>query len=113
MLVFASEGVDFDVADAFDDLIELVRKIELWWFKNFEMAIDPEAYPPDLDIESVIPGPVWSLRMLIDIALGPEEEAKRYYEHFVKSADELNKAIKKRPQKTWAGLAKARLLLRR
>ena len=87
MLTFASSGVDFDVAGAFDEMIGLLRKIEIWWFENLEMAIDPEAYPEDLDLEQVIPGPVWSLQMLIDVALGPEEEARKYYDHFVANAD--------------------------
>lgn len=86
MLKFASEGVGFDVQDAFDKMIALMKKIELWWFENLEMAIEPDAYPPDLDLEEVIPGPVWSLQMLIDIALGPEDKAVKYYEHFVKHA---------------------------
>ena len=87
MLTFASSGVDFDVAEAFDEMIGLLRKIEIWWFENLEMAIDPETYPEDLDLEQVIPGPVWSLQMLIDVALGPEEEARKYYDHFVANAE--------------------------
>ena len=87
MLTFASSGVDFDVAEAFEEMIGLLRKIEIWWFENLEMAIDPDAYPEDLDLEQVIPGPVWSLQMLIDVALGPEEEARKYYDHFVANAD--------------------------
>ena len=86
MLTFASSGVNFDVAEAFDDMVGLLRKIEIWWFENLEMAIDPEAYPEDLDLEQVIPGPVWSLQMLIDVALGPEEEARKYYDHFVENS---------------------------
>jgi hypothetical protein len=87
MLTFASSGVDFDVAEAFEEMVGLLRKIEIWWFENLEMAIDPDAYSEDLDIEQVIPGPVWSLQMLIDVALGPEEEARKYYDHFVANAD--------------------------
>ena len=87
MLTFASSGVDFDVAEAFEEMVGLLRKIENWWFENLEMAIDPDAYPEDLDLEQVIPGPVWSLQMLIDVALGPEEEARKYYDHFVANAD--------------------------
>lgn len=87
MLAFASSGVDFDVDEAFNDMVGLLRKIEMWWFVNLEMAIDPEAYPEDLDLEQVIPGPVWSLQMLIDVALGPEEEARKYYDYFVANAE--------------------------
>lgn len=89
MLTFASSGVDFNVTEAFEEMISLLRKIEIWWFENLEMAIDPEAYPENLDLEQVIPGPVWSLQMLIDVALGPEEEAQKYYDHFVANADKI------------------------
>lgn len=87
MLTFASSGVDFDVTEAFNEMIGLLHKIEIWWFENLEMAIDPEAYPEDLDLEQVIPGPVWSLQMLIDVALGTEDEARKYYDHFVANSD--------------------------
>ena len=87
MLTFTSSGVEFDVAETFKEIIALLRKIEIWWFENLEMAIDPEAYPEDLDLDQVIPGPVWSLQMLIDVALGPEDEARKYYDYFVANAD--------------------------
>lgn len=92
MLRFASEGVDFDVSEAFGEMVHLLRKIEIWWFENLELAINPESYPSDLDLDQVIPGPVWSLQMLIEIALGPEEEANKYYEYFVSNRKEVNKA---------------------
>ena len=87
MLTFASSGVEFDVAEVLEEMIGLLRKIEIWWFENLEMAIDPEAYSEDLDLEQVIPGPVWSLQMLIDVALGTEDEARKYYDHFVANSD--------------------------
>lgn len=87
MFAFASSGVDFDVAEAFDEMVELLQKIEIWWFENFEMAIDPDSYPEDSEVKQVIPGPVWSLQMLIDVALGPEKEARKYYDQFMAGAD--------------------------
>jgi hypothetical protein len=87
MLTFASSGVDFDVAEAFEEMTGLLRKIEIWWFENLEMAIDPEAYPEDLDLEQLVPGSIWSIQMLIDVALGPEEEARKYYDYFVANSD--------------------------
>jgi len=87
MLSFASSGVDFNVDETLNEMIKLLRKIEIWWFEYLEMAIDPEAYPEDLDLDQVIPGPVWSLQMLIDVALGPKEVATKYYNYFVENAD--------------------------
>lgn len=83
MLKFTSEGVNFNVTEAFEKMISLLRKVEIWWFENLEMAISPEIYPDDFDLDQVTPGPVWSLQMLIEVALGPEEEAKKYYDYFV------------------------------
>lgn len=83
MLKFTSEELDFEVSEVFSEMVNLLRKIELWWFENLEMATDPDSYPEDFDLEQVVPGPVWSLQMLIDIALGDESEAMKYYEHFM------------------------------
>jgi hypothetical protein len=87
MLKFASTGIEFDVPELFSKMTELLRKIEIWWFENLEMAIDPDAYPEGLDLNEVVPGPIWTLQMLLDIALGPDEEARKYYDHFVANAD--------------------------
>jgi hypothetical protein len=69
MLKFASSGVDFNLPESFDNLTSLLRKIKLWWFENLEISINPEAYPEDFDINTVTPGPIWSLQTLLDVAL--------------------------------------------
>ena len=89
MLTFASSGIDFDVTETFEEMVGLLRKIEIWWFVNLDMVIDPEAYPEDLDLEQVTPGPVWGLQMLIDVALGSEDEAQKYYNYFVANSDKV------------------------
>jgi hypothetical protein len=38
--------------------------------------------PDGTDPESVIPGPVWSLQLMLDIALGNEPEEGFYYNAF-------------------------------
>ena len=89
MLTFASSGIDFDVTETFEEMVGLLKKIEIWWFVNLDMAIDPEAYPEDLDLEQVTPGPVWGLQMLIVVALGSEDEAQKYYNYFVANSDKI------------------------
>jgi hypothetical protein len=84
---FASEGCNFDVAKSFDEMVSLLRKIEMWWFVNLEMAIDPESYPDDLDLDEVVPGPLWSLQMLINTSLGSEEQAMNFYNEFVQRTE--------------------------
>ncbi|GAB1623191.1 hypothetical protein AAOGI_32410 [Agarivorans albus] len=84
---FVSEGCSFDVNESFNDMIALLRKIEMWWFVNLEMAIDPDAYPSDLDLTQVSPGRVWGLEMLITTALGSEDEAMKFYNEFVRQTE--------------------------
>ena len=88
MLKFTCEEVEDDVEALFGEMVSLLRKVEIWWFENLDLAIDSEIYPPDFDLDQVTPGPVWSLQMLIDIALGPEEKAFEYYNSFVAQSSE-------------------------
>lgn len=66
----------------FQRLIELLIKIEKWWFINFELAIDPDMLPEGANPDDVIAGPVWSLQLMLDIALGNEPESGHYYNAF-------------------------------
>lgn len=72
---------NFD-ASKFQDLIRLLLKIEKWWFINFEAAIDPDILPDGADPNEVISGPIWSLQLMLDIALGNEPEEGFYYKAF-------------------------------
>lgn len=88
-LKYLSQGVDFNIEAVFLEMFALLKKIEIWWFQNLELSVNPENYPEDINIEEVLPGPIWTIQMLIDIALGPEDEATKYYEHFVASSKNL------------------------
>lgn len=74
---------NFEV-ERFEKLIALLSKIEKWWLINFEMAINPDMVPDDVDPDEVIPGPIWSLQLMLDIALGNEPEEGYYYNEFIK-----------------------------
>ncbi|MBN1788734.1 MAG: hypothetical protein JW806_10135 [Sedimentisphaerales bacterium] len=87
MLKFIIEGINYDLTKLFSEMIELIRKIELWWFKSFEMETNPEVYPKNLDLNEVVTGPMLALQMTIDVALGPNEEAEKYYEYVTKNRD--------------------------
>jgi len=83
---FASQGCSFNIGESFDDMIALLKKIELWWFVNLNMDIAPENYPPDLDLEQVTFGRVIGLQLLINTALGSEDEAMGFYNDFVQQS---------------------------
>lgn len=66
----------------FKNLISLLSKIEKWWFVNFELSIDPDMLPDGANAEDVVPGPIWSLQLMLEIALGNEPEEGYYYKAF-------------------------------
>jgi hypothetical protein len=68
----------------FQALVDLLVKIEKWWFLNFEAAIDPDMLPEGTDPEDVIPGTIMSLQLMLSIALGAEPEEGYYYNAFKK-----------------------------
>jgi hypothetical protein len=78
----ASHERDFDVS-MFQSLVALLAKIEKWWLVYFEMAINPDMAPDEVDPSEIIPGPIWSLQLLLDIALGNEPEEGYYYNAFM------------------------------
>lgn len=84
LLSFLSDAKRNLDVEKFQELIALLSKIEKWWLINFEMAIDPDMVPNDVDPDEVIAGPIWSLQLMLDIALGNEPEEGYYYNEFTK-----------------------------
>jgi len=80
------EGLPQDYAERFADMTALLDKIERWWIINFEIPINPDlaANIDNLDLEGIVPGPIASLKMMIDVALGTNETATYYINEFKK-----------------------------
>jgi hypothetical protein len=78
----ASHGRDFDISK-FHTLVALLTKIEKWWVSYFELAVNPEMLPDGADPGEIVPGPIWSLQLLLDIALGNEPEEGYYYNAYM------------------------------
>ncbi len=81
MEFLANAKRNFD-SSKFRDLITLLEKIEKWWFVNFELSIDPDILPEGANPDEVISGPIWSLQLMLDIALGNEPQEGFYYKAF-------------------------------
>ena len=60
----------------FKEMIALLQKVEAWWFINFEMPSNPDLDNQMIDASSIIPGQVFWLRLMSEVALG----FKKYYE---------------------------------
>jgi hypothetical protein len=74
---------EFD-ENTLNDLIDLYSKIEKWWFKYFELSVQPEILPDGTDPDEVIPGPMLTIRLMLEIALGAEPTEGFYYKEFMK-----------------------------
>lgn len=73
-----------ELAERFGEMVSLLDRIERWWIVNAEIAVDPDLRHKEIDETQVIPGPIMGLRLLLDIALGSEEESKKYFGEFIK-----------------------------
>lgn len=95
MFLMMSEGLPTDFAERFSDMVSLIDKTEKWWIINveaeiglFNVDLDGRFVDVDLDdveLDKVVPGPIASLRMLIDVALGSDEESRYYFNEFMKA----------------------------
>lgn len=84
-LLGGESSVDF--AQQFERMVALLRKIEVWWIVNFELAIDPDFQDAEIDEDGIIPGPLLTLQLMLEIALGDPEKASYYYDEFRKRSN--------------------------
>ena len=56
--------------EQFQVLVELLRKIEVWWVVNVEIATDPDYSDAEVDEEGIVPGAILSLQMLLEVVSG-------------------------------------------
>lgn len=78
-------------------LCELLAKIDRWWIRNVEMAVNSDfdgQDPEEIPDEKIQSGNTIFLGLLFDIATGDESASAKFYEHFLKEA---RKQAKQRP----------------
>lgn len=71
---------DFD--QRFEDMVNLLKKIETWWIREVEMPTDPDLAGQEIDEKGIVPGSVLMLQVLCDIALGDQERSRFYLDGF-------------------------------
>lgn len=74
-------------------LVALLRKIEVWWIMNVEIPTNPDFdEATEIDEDGILPGPVMTVSLMVDVALGSEEQANQYLKAF-QEAHERRKAV--------------------
>lgn len=83
------EGLPPGFEDQFGEMVALIDKIERWWIINVEIPTNPDfdGKYDEIDENGIIPGPILSLRVLFDVALGSDESARFYINEFKKNID--------------------------
>ena len=79
---FITKGSNINPLPLFPKMINLLDKIEKWWILNVEIELNPNLKDKEIDEKGIVPGPIIMLRVLMDIALGNEEESRFYYNVF-------------------------------
>lgn len=77
-------GLPSDLPARFSEMVSLLDKIERWWIVNVEITTDPQFDGQEIDEEGIIPGPIIGLRLMMDIALGSEEDSRKYLDEFMR-----------------------------
>lgn len=71
-------GKDLALMAKLQDLMSLMRKVELWWIVNVEIETDPDFDGRDVDPEEITPGPILMLQIMMEVLSGNEELREHY-----------------------------------
>lgn len=84
------KGIDRDkYTELLTNLFYLFEKIDLWWIKNFEVALNTDINLEGEDLESAFSSNMLMLRIMMDIVSSDEGDSWNYYNHiFNKENDE-------------------------
>ena len=58
----------------------LMRKVEVWWVVNVEIATDPRFDDVEVDSEGITPGPILMMQIMFEVIAG-NESLKEYYKN--------------------------------
>ena len=50
----------------------------MWWIINFDIPANPGHDEREIDEEGIVPGPIIAMTLLVDIALGDDEQSSFY-----------------------------------
>jgi len=78
------EGFPPDFMENFVDMVALLDKIEKWWIVNVDIPSNSDFDDKIVNESEIVPGPVSTLQMMLDIALGSNGTANFYINEFKK-----------------------------
>jgi hypothetical protein len=85
--VILGEGLPSHFDRRFEELTQLLNKVEVWWVLNVEVPTNPDFDDVTIEPAQVIPGRLATLHMLLQIALGDTAESRAYVEEYRRRMD--------------------------
>ncbi len=85
-----SEGLPPDFEERLKEMLEMLKKIEVWWIANVEIPTDPDLDGAENNEDGITTGPVVVLQLLVEIALGEPERSYVYYQEFCRRTNSGN-----------------------
>jgi hypothetical protein len=76
---FLAQGVTSEYESNFRGMVTLLNKIETWWIVFFDIPINSDFDGLEIDKDSIMPGPVLMLNLMLKMAFGSDEEAWELY----------------------------------
>ena len=74
------EGKDLKHVERFQELVALLRKIEVWWVVNLEIPTNPDFDGQEINEEGIVPGPLLMIQMMLEVVSGSEALLNHYRE---------------------------------
>jgi hypothetical protein len=71
-------GADIKHTERFQELVTLLRKIEVWWVVNLEIPTNPDFDDKEIDEEGIVPGPLLMIQIMLDVVSGNEALLNHY-----------------------------------
>ena len=75
--IFLSDK-NFKITERFEELIALIKKIEIWWIINVEIEINPDFDGQEIDENGIVPGSILMIKMMLEVISGNEDLLKCY-----------------------------------
>jgi hypothetical protein len=75
--IFLSDK-NFNITERFEELIALIKKIEIWWIINVEIEINPDFDGQEIDENGIVLGSILMINMMLEVISGNEDLLKYY-----------------------------------
>lgn len=83
----SSESMETDLGERFGEMLSLLRKIEVWWILNVEIATNPDMADREVSECDIQPGPCIAMQLLCEMALLNIEDSRTKFEQIMRAFD--------------------------